>query len=149
MRVWDEGFGGIRDLSWEIAEQRGSHCHTTCRQLLPLHQGLMSQLGTANVEEKEIVAKLRKLGEDMKAPAPGPAPSAEAELQSKLVKPREEVLLFLLTVPDPQVAGPGISKAGQWYGLHEGTPGPGVMRQRQSGPLPCSWRTSEGQYGAG
>jgi RNA-binding protein 26 len=48
----------------------------------------MSQLGTASAEEKkEIMAKLRKLGEDMKVPAsastpaPAPAPAPPAEKQ--------------------------------------------------------------------
>jgi RNA-binding protein 26 len=42
----------------------------------------MSQLGTATAEEKkEIMAKLRKLGEDMKAPAPAPAPAPPVEKQ--------------------------------------------------------------------
>jgi len=40
-------------------------------------KALMSRLGTASAEEKEIMARLRKLGEDMKAPTPGPAPPAE------------------------------------------------------------------------
>ena len=46
------------------------------QQMIGEQKALMSQLGTASVEEKkEIMAKLRKLGEDMKAPAPAPAPT--------------------------------------------------------------------------
>ena len=41
------------------------------QQMIAEQKALMSQLGTATAEEKkEIMAKLRKLGEDMKAPAP-------------------------------------------------------------------------------
>lgn len=46
------------------------------QQMIAEQKALMSQLGTATAEEKkEIMAKLRKLGEEMKAPAPAPAPT--------------------------------------------------------------------------
>ena len=91
------------------------------QQMIAEQKALMSQLGTASAEEKqEIMAKLRKLGEDMKAPAPAPAPPAEKqedvdmektdhdtnkkdgdgheesteELQAKLAKLKEEVIVF-------------------------------------------------------
>ena len=46
------------------------------QQMISEQKALMSQLGSATAEEKkEIMAKLRKLGEDMKAPQPAPAPA--------------------------------------------------------------------------
>ena len=93
------------------------------QQMIAEQKALMSQLGTATAEEKkEVMVKLRKLGEDMKAP-PAPAPPAEKqedvemekvdqesskkeggdgdgqeesteELQAKLAKLKEEVIAF-------------------------------------------------------
>ena len=98
------------------------------QQMIAEQKALMSQLGTAEAEEKkEIMAKLRKLGEDMKVPAPAPAPPIEKhedvemekadheaikknggggngqeesteELQAKLAKLKEEVIVFILSV---------------------------------------------------
>lgn len=90
------------------------------QQMIVEQKALMSQLGTATAEEKkEIMAKLRKLGEDMKAPAPAPSTEKQEdvemengdrganqkdlekgdgheesteELQAKLAKLKEEVL---------------------------------------------------------
>lgn len=87
-------------------------------------KALMSQLGAATAEEKkEIMTKLRKLGEDMKAPTPAPPVQKQEdvemekadqetvkqdggegqgqeesteELQAKLAKLKEEVNVFLL-----------------------------------------------------
>lgn len=86
-------------------------------------KALMSRLGTATAEEKkEIMAKLRKLGEDMKTPAPAPPVEKQEdvemekvdqevgkkdgvegdgqeesteELQAKLAKLKEEVIVVL------------------------------------------------------
>jgi RNA-binding protein 26 len=98
------------------------------QQMIAEQKALMSQLGTANAEEKkDIMAKLRKLGEDMKAPAPAPAQPAEKqedvemgktdheaskkdggdgnvgeenteELQAKLAKLKAEVIVVILSV---------------------------------------------------
>lgn len=97
------------------------------QQMIAEQKALMSQLGTASAEEKkEIMAKLRKLGEDMKAPAPAqPAEKQEdvemvkgdqevskktggdgngdeentEELQAKLAKLKAEVIVVILLVP--------------------------------------------------
>ena len=51
-------------------------------QMIAEQKALMSRLGTATAEEKkEIMAKLRKLGEDMKAPVPAPSPVPPAQKQ--------------------------------------------------------------------
>jgi len=98
------------------------------QQMIAEQKALMSQLGTATAEEKkEIMVKLRKLGEDMKAPAPAPPPPTEKqedvemekadqetskkdgregdgqeesteELQAKLAKLKEEVTAFFISL---------------------------------------------------
>ena len=96
------------------------------QQMIAEQKALMSQLGTASAEEKkEIMAKLRKLGEDMKAPAPAqPAEKQEdvemekvdhgtnqkdsgdgigeeentEELQAKLAKLKAEVIVIISLV---------------------------------------------------
>ena len=90
------------------------------QQMIAEQKALMSQLGTASAEEKkEIMVKLRKLGEDMKAPAPAPPAEKQdvdmgdvdeaskkgggegngheestEELQAKLARLKEEVIGF-------------------------------------------------------
>ena len=50
------------------------------QQMIGEQKALMAQLGTATAEEKkEIMVKLRKLGEDMKAPAPAAPPVEKQE----------------------------------------------------------------------
>jgi RNA-binding protein 26 len=50
------------------------------QQMIAEQKALMAQLGRATAEEKqEIMAKLRKLGEDMKAPAPAAPPVEKQE----------------------------------------------------------------------
>ena len=61
------------------------------QQMIAEQKALMSQLGTASAEEKkEIMAKLRKLGEDMKTPtpvsAPAPAPPVEKQEDVEMEK---------------------------------------------------------------
>lgn len=52
------------------------------QQMIAEQKALMSQLGTATTEEKkEIMAKLRKLGEDMKAPAPAPSTDKQEDVE--------------------------------------------------------------------
>lgn len=52
------------------------------QQLIAEQKALMSQLGTATAEEKkEIMGKLRKLGEDMKAPTPTPPVEKQEDVQ--------------------------------------------------------------------
>ena len=93
------------------------------QQMIAEQKALMSRLGTATAEEKkEIMAKLRKLGEDMKTPAPAPPVEKQEdvemekvdqevgkkdgvegdgqeesteELQAKLAKLKEEVIVVL------------------------------------------------------
>lgn len=95
------------------------------QQMIAEQKALMSQLGTATAEEKkEIMAKLRKLGEDMKAPTPAPPVQKQEdvemekadqgtvkqvggegdgqeesteELQAKLAKLKEEVIVLYFT----------------------------------------------------
>ena len=99
------------------------------QQMIAEQKSLMSQLGTATAEEKKgIMAKLRKLGEDMKPPAPAPPAEKQEdvemekgegdheahkkdggegdgheesteELQAKLAKLKEEVVMFLFGTP--------------------------------------------------
>ena len=94
------------------------------QQMITEQKALMSQLGTASAEEKkEIMVKLRKLGEDMKAPAPVSPPEKQEdvemetashevkkkdggegdgheesteELQAKLAKLKEEVIAVFI-----------------------------------------------------
>jgi len=52
------------------------------QQMIGEQKALMSQLGTATAEEKkEIMAKLRKLGEDMKAPTPAPPVQKQEDVE--------------------------------------------------------------------
>jgi RNA-binding protein 26 len=92
------------------------------QQMIAEQKALMSRLGTATAEEKkEIMAKLRKLGEDMKTPAPAPPVEKQEdvemgdretnkkdggegegneesteELQAKLAKLKEEVIMSVI-----------------------------------------------------
>ena len=94
------------------------------QQMITEQKALMSRLSTATAEEKqEIMAKLRKLGEDMKVPPPPPPAEKQEdvemekadqhvskiiggdgdgqeesteELQAKLAKLKEEVISFFL-----------------------------------------------------
>ena len=57
------------------------------QQMIVEQKALMSQLGTATAEEKkEIMAKLRKLGEDMKAPAPAPSAEKQEDVDVEMEK---------------------------------------------------------------
>ena len=139
------------------------------QQMIAEQKTLMSQLGTATPEEKkEIMAKLRKLGEDMKAPTATPTPveshedvemgkadqevskkdggegegqeESTEELQAKLAKLKEEVIVFypvgprsLLTVLDSQAASLGISETDQSSGPYGGYTRPWRGRGRGRG----------------
>lgn len=56
------------------------------QQMIAEQKALMSQLGTATAEEKkEIMVKLRKLGEDMKAPAPASPVEKQEDVEMEKV----------------------------------------------------------------
>ena len=155
------------------------------QQMIAEQKALMSQLGTATADEKkDIMAKLRKLGEDMKTPAPAPPAGKQEdvemekadqevskkdgeegdgreesteELQAKLAKLKEEVIVFTshrsLALVD-RAGFPGSksrylrSRSIVWSvrRVHSTL---ARTRTRQRGPLPSSRRTPEGQYEAG
>ncbi|KAF9651404.1 hypothetical protein BDM02DRAFT_3091413 [Thelephora ganbajun] len=119
------------------------------QQMIAEQKALMSQLGTATAEgKKEVMAKLRKLGEDMKAPVPTPSTEKQEdvemekgdqetnkkeggegdgqeesteELQAKLAKLKEEA------------ASLGIPEADQSYSLYGGYTRPWRGRGRGRG----------------
>jgi len=119
------------------------------QQMIAEQKALMSQLGTATAEEKkEIMVKLRKLGEDMKAPAS--APLSETQEDVEMEKGDHEVnkkdgeegdgheesteeLRAKLAKLKAEAASLGISEAEPSYGSHGGYTRPWRGRGRGRG----------------